>query len=97
MGRYSYAMYVLHIAIKNYFKAFVFGYLANKISFVAQLPVYWVPIVFLPGCLAGSYLAGFASWNILEKHFIRLKDRFAYESGADQIPQVAVAQTAEAD
>ncbi len=65
-GRYSYGMYVMHVA-------------------VIRLIHLIVPSSFLVGLalsVAATYLAAWVSWHCIEKHFLKLKDRFAYTQTA---------------
>jgi peptidoglycan/LPS O-acetylase OafA/YrhL len=78
LGRYSYAAYLFH-------------------PLVYQLPApYWLrflnqtpPLVHLLGVLAfplfvvvGGYALGWLSWRLLERPFLRLKDRYTYAAPA---------------
>ncbi|MBW3572470.1 MAG: acyltransferase [Gemmatimonadetes bacterium] len=81
-GRYSYGLYVLHVPL------IALARLAG-ISPDAFAGTPWE----LPGLLgytalmaAASILAALASWNLYEKHFLKLKARFTYRSPAPFAP-----------
>ena len=58
---------------------------AGSIMHAAGLPEQWIPIIWFPTVVLGiglAYLAALISWNLLEKHFLALKHRFAANSAA---------------
>ncbi len=67
-GKYSYAIYVLHIPILS---------LAFHIYSKAPSPVRGFAIFFAG--IALSYMAGWASWHFFESKILRLKRYFAYD------------------
>ncbi len=74
VGKYSYAIYVLHACIMYYVANFTYHLLGRYISsFPLRLSIIF-PVVF-----ACSYLAGFLSWHLFEKHFLKLKKYFPYQ------------------
>jgi len=78
LGRYSYAMYVLHLAVLHYMHLFAFRFIVPRIwasPTLVRTPYFIVAIIAMTACVAGSYLVALVSWNLLEKHFLRLKDR----------------------
>jgi peptidoglycan/LPS O-acetylase OafA/YrhL len=75
LGKYSYAIYVLHPLVAYLLKDWAFGHLSG-LTCVAFMVVLGLPI---------SYLLGYLSWHLFEKHFLRLRDLFPYESSAEQI------------
>jgi len=79
MGRYSYAMYVLHLLVIRWLKVFALMFILPRVqSLLPRVPILVVSLISLGGCLAASYLAAFISWNLLERHFLQLKSRFTY-------------------
>lgn len=75
LGKYSYGMYVLHYPL-------VILVLEAAKRFVSQHPGQWKNTAHFLAILAGfggSYLAALVSWNLIEKRFLRLKDKFRYE------------------
>lgn len=73
IGKYSYAIYVLHMAV-------IFGLLRYGVTPAGlgsgvggQLAGQFI---FYALAGAGSYLAGLLSWNLYERHFLRLKRFF---------------------
>ena len=89
-GRYSYAMYVIHIFAKRWFDvaiALVIYPRFMRVPFLAAMP----PIVFAlfisVVTLGASYLLAVVSWHVFEKHFLRLKKYFPYQIGASDLPE----------
>ena len=78
-GRYSYAMYVLHIAVRNLLcRPFLFKVLVPLVILYPSLqrmgPLF-ISSLFLIINLGASYIVGLTSWHLLEKHFLRMKSR----------------------
>ncbi len=76
-GRYSYALYLLHILVRNVFHGQLTqsgGKLPTVLG--SQLPAQ--AGVLLAG-VGISYALAFASWHLFEKHFLALKRFFNYE------------------
>ena len=67
-GKYSYAIYILHIPILS---------LAFHIYLKAKTPFRGFAIFFAG--IALSYLAGWASWHFFESRILKLKRYFAYD------------------
>ena len=83
LGKYSYAMYVIH------------GFLANAVNNLAKRhsgPAFTLT------CLAGGTLVSYAlawlSWNLMEKWFLRLKRHFPYRM---EVPTPSDGDPAEID
>lgn len=81
-GKYSYAIYVLHFPIAFYGKDLVLS-LAQGTSTQFQVLLWVAQKVIGVGL---SFLLGLASWNMLEKHFLRLKKRYAAALPAPTLP-----------
>jgi peptidoglycan/LPS O-acetylase OafA/YrhL len=78
IGKYSYALYVLHLPICNWA-----GRSFPVPSIIQHLPPAWsflhsLYIIIIQFSL--SIGAAILSWNILEKHFLKLKKYFPYRS-----------------
>jgi len=73
-GRYSYAIYLLHPLVQQLLPYYWIGFLKRHSD-----TLYWAGLLTFPLVVAlGGYGLGWLSWHLLEKHFLRLKDRFAY-------------------
>jgi peptidoglycan/LPS O-acetylase OafA/YrhL len=79
-GKYSYAIYVLHVPIL----AVTFHLYAK-----AHTPL-WGCALFFVG-IALSYLAGWTSWHLFESKILRLKRYFAYDQVGTQTEKTGVA------
>ncbi|WP_428940650.1 acyltransferase family protein [Fontivita pretiosa] len=77
-GKYSYAVYLLHMPIMILFAEYVFSPAHVRLggSLLPGLLIYYAATWTL------SLLAALASWNLLEKHFLKLKDYFPMEPRA---------------
>ncbi len=76
-GRYSYALYLIHIVVRNVFHGQL-TQLDGKLPTVlgSQLPA---QVGVLLAGIGISYALAFASWHLFEKHFLALKRFFNYE------------------
>jgi len=88
LGKYSHAIYVLHPFVSYLLKRWAFAHLSG-LPCVAFMLALGLPI---------SYLLGYLSWHLFEKHILRLRDRFQYESPAERfcIPHRVEVRTASA-
>jgi peptidoglycan/LPS O-acetylase OafA/YrhL len=86
LGKYSYAIYVLHPVVSYLLKRWAFAHLSG-LTCVLFMLVLGLPI---------SYLLGYSSWHLFEKHFLHLRDLFRYESSAKKhcIPHQAEVRAA---
>jgi peptidoglycan/LPS O-acetylase OafA/YrhL len=76
-GRYSYALYLIHILVRNVFHGQLMqagGRLPTVLG--SQLPA---QVGVLLAGVGISYVLAFASWHLFEKHFLALKRFFNYE------------------
>ncbi|HWP39998.1 MAG TPA: acyltransferase family protein, partial [Tepidisphaeraceae bacterium] len=75
-GKYSYAVYLLHMPIMILFAEYVFSPAQTRLggSLLPGLLIYYAATWTL------SLLAALASWHLLEKHFLKLKDYFPMEA-----------------
>jgi peptidoglycan/LPS O-acetylase OafA/YrhL len=69
VGRYSFAMYVFHMPVIIIAGDWI------RSTFAASGTA--LPLVYAVAATVLSYVAGFASYHLLEKHFLRLKSAFA--------------------
>jgi peptidoglycan/LPS O-acetylase OafA/YrhL len=74
-GKYSYALYLLHPAILRAVAGSMRWY-GHPQPFGGPETLF-TQFVFICYAIAGSVAAAMISWNLLEKPFLRLKDRFA--------------------
>lgn len=73
-GKYSYALYLLHIPLRNLLRT-RFGGAPLPQLFGSQIPM---QVAILLGAIGVSYVIAFASWHLFEKHFLSLKRFFEY-------------------
>ena len=78
LGKYAYALYLFHLSIQPFIRAG--GLRAESVPTVlgSHLPGLLAFDFALVGCSLG---AAWLSWNLFERHFLRLKDRFPMPSG----------------
>jgi peptidoglycan/LPS O-acetylase OafA/YrhL len=69
VGRYSFAMYVFHLPLLLIFGAS----LRETLAFTGSA----LPLSYVAGAILLSYAAGFVSYHLLEKHFLKLKYLFS--------------------
>jgi peptidoglycan/LPS O-acetylase OafA/YrhL len=86
VGKYSYSMYIFHLVAKR----------EAMVPIVTTLSGYGLPLsvsLVLGMILCGLLVYGFAllTWYGFENHFLKLKDRFAYEVQSE--PKLASAAT----
>ena len=82
-GKYSYALYLLHVPIVSATYPVVFRLLG------APAAGWRYELVFLGAsgvAFAASWLGAFASWNLIEKHILSLKRYFEYDGAARSAP-----------
>jgi peptidoglycan/LPS O-acetylase OafA/YrhL len=83
IGRYSYAMYVLQIFAIWWLKRLLV-FIVPRLSLVhgiERVPALVFSAIAMGACLGTSYIVAFASWHLIEKHFLRLKKYFPYQAG----------------
>jgi peptidoglycan/LPS O-acetylase OafA/YrhL len=103
IGRYSYAIYIFHILVIRCLAAltrYIIVPRLQQVHGIQRIP----PVVFslfaLAACLGTSYIVGFASWHLFEKHFLRLKRYFPYQVGlpvTSELEAETLAEVASAD
>ena len=86
-GRYSYALYMIHIVVRNVFHGQL-TQLEGKLPTVlgSQLPA---QVGVLLAGIGISYALAFASWHLFEKHFLALKRFFNYERPGAKRPSAS--------
>jgi peptidoglycan/LPS O-acetylase OafA/YrhL len=70
LGKFSYAMYLFHFLIASFLRRHIEPYFPSQnvtFSLVSTL-----------AGLAAAYLLAVISWNLVEKHFLRMKRFFPY-------------------
>jgi peptidoglycan/LPS O-acetylase OafA/YrhL len=67
-GKYSYALYVLHILVLE-------GLLRADVAERLPSPLLGQTVVYAVG-IGASFVLAYASWHLFEKHFLGLKSRF---------------------
>jgi peptidoglycan/LPS O-acetylase OafA/YrhL len=73
LGKYSYAMYVLHLPLAFFWPRLVRpGLIGDSRIITAVISIFCGTAI--------SSLMALASWHLIEKRFLRLKDRFSYHS-----------------
>lgn len=75
LGRYSYAIYLVHVPIASI--------VIHRTDLIDRIPHLWGlswPGVFLYCAVVAalSFIAGWLSWNLFERHVLKLKDKFPY-------------------
>jgi peptidoglycan/LPS O-acetylase OafA/YrhL len=70
IGKYSYAMYILHVPIHHELGVPLLARFAGP-----NLPT-WVSVGYFVALAVASYVAALASYHLVEKWFLRLKRRF---------------------
>jgi peptidoglycan/LPS O-acetylase OafA/YrhL len=78
LGKYSYALYLLHIPLRNL--------VVNRIFPGGELPTLWgsqlpVQLLLIPAAIGVTYLVALASWHLFESRFLLLKKHFEYRGG----------------
>jgi len=74
-GKYSYAIYVFHVPIAQVYNPAV-RRVAQSLNTPEQIAL-WVASTTL--AIAACYAVALLSWNLIERRFLALKDRFASE------------------
>jgi peptidoglycan/LPS O-acetylase OafA/YrhL len=73
LGKYSYALYLFHMGIHRLVREHVYGPGDFHQLWGSRLPG---QVIFYVICTGLSLAAAWASWNLLEKHFLKLKVLF---------------------
>ena len=78
LGKYSYALYVFHLPLAFALNRFGFGVQSFPRIADSEIPG---AIAFTVICMTGSLLIALLSWNLYEKHFLKLKRFFPRREG----------------
>jgi peptidoglycan/LPS O-acetylase OafA/YrhL len=73
LGKYSYALYLLHLPIRAFIRDHVYGPGEFHSLFGSQLPG---QLLFYVLAGTAALIVAWCSWHLLEKHFIQLKRYF---------------------
>jgi peptidoglycan/LPS O-acetylase OafA/YrhL len=82
LGKYSYGLYVLHLPL--------FTYLQQPVRHMLERPLHENKAAVVVGtgvlCFGVSVVAAYASYNLYERRFLRLKRFFDYKRPGEKIP-----------
>ena len=73
LGKYSYALYLFHMAIHRLVREYVYGPDDFHTLWGSRLPG---QVVFYFICTSLSFVAALGSWHLIERHFLKLKALF---------------------
>ncbi len=82
IGRYSYAMYVVHIFVKRYVNTTMVMIVLPRllrVPYLGAVPPIFFSLFVLAINLGIGYVLAFVSWHAFEKHFLGLKKYFPYQ------------------
>ena len=79
LGKYAYAMYLIHLTVQAAMRATLFRSGSLPTILGSRIPAL---LAFDAASIAVSLLAAWLSWNLLERRFLQLKERFPMPSGA---------------
>jgi peptidoglycan/LPS O-acetylase OafA/YrhL len=85
LGKYSYALYLFHMGIHRLVREHLYGPEEFLTLWGSRLPG---QVIFYVICASLSLAAAWMSWNLLEKHFLKLKALFP----ARRQPSITVEQ-----
>lgn len=86
-GKYSYAIYLVHMPVRAIIRDLIFGPNKSGKRFGTALIEFPViggsellgQILFFIPAFAACWIVGWLSWNLFEKHFLKLKKHFRYQ------------------
>ena len=73
LGTYSYSMYIFHHLFQRQWKS-----LFESFYFSGNMPELIGQVLYIVTCILLTYVLARVSWVILERPFLKLKDRFEY-------------------
>lgn len=79
LGRYSYALYLFHVPIRDVIRNSGIGSGQAGIVAGSRFPL---QVAIIAAGIGVTYVVALVSWNLFEKHFLELKRYFPYESPA---------------
>jgi peptidoglycan/LPS O-acetylase OafA/YrhL len=97
-GKYSYAMYVFHLPLKNVLergsRPFFFGAFMNTVPSAGRILIVMAYVI---ACSVATYLIARISWWAVERHFMILKQYFgsdtrARKAGTDETRECPVSE-----
>lgn len=71
IGKYSYAMYLIHVPVSKGLKSLFFN---SEYIIILPLILKWFVFVVVASVI--TYFISYISWNVFEKHFLKLKVHF---------------------
>jgi len=77
VGKFSYSIYVFHVVVHRYVPRRV-AVLMVTTGLTSWVPVPVLLFIIVIVCVATAYLVGVVTWHLFEKHFLKLKNHFAY-------------------
>lgn len=86
-GKYSYAIYLVHMPVRAVIRDLIYGPNFNGSRFgdalvsfpkIGQSELLGQVLFFIPA-FAACWVVGWLSWNLFEKHFLKLKKFFPYQ------------------
>ena len=77
LGRYSYALYLLHVPIRNVARNSGIGASEAGIIGGSRFPL---QVAIIVGGIGVTFVLALLSWHLFEKHFLALKRFFPYEA-----------------
>jgi peptidoglycan/LPS O-acetylase OafA/YrhL len=90
VGKYSYGMYLIHLVLHSFVNKPLLAVLARMPGAVAGP----LRVVYIPAMMFAVFLMARWWWKVIEEPFLRLKDRFRYESRTGRAAAVPEALTA---
>jgi len=85
LGKYSYALYLFHMAIHRLVREYLYGPEDFHTLWGSRLPG---QLVFYFICTSLSFVAAVLSWHLIERHFLKLKSLFPAHRTASR-PRIA--------
>ena len=79
-GKYSYGIYLIHYICEPMFEEY---YYHQRLLSCFGSPIFG-QVIFYILTISSSYALAFASWHLVEKHFLRLKSHFEYRSATSE-------------
>jgi len=78
LGKYSYAMYLFHLPLRAFVRDIIYGPDGGRLGAFATFHGSQIPgqILYYAISLTITFIAAWLSWNLYEKHFLRLKRWF---------------------
>ena len=84
IGKYSYAMYLFHLVVNRHQNATF-----RLLVLTLRVPIPLAVLVTMAVSAMTTYLLAFATWHVIEKHFLNLKSHFSYRSPSPEEGEAA--------